>query len=629
MCGIIAYTGHRPAISLLMEGLRRLEYRGYDSSGLAFVEDGEMRRIRAEGKLANLEQKVAQYPALKSTTGIGHTRWGTHGIPSKRNAHPHLSNDGSLAIIHNGIIENYLELKNALKDRGYTFYSDTDTEVLVNLIEAERRHTSTLQEAFASALRQARGAYATALIALNEPESILVARLAAPLLLGVGKGEMFAASDMTAFLEHTRNVIFMDEGELARLTPAGFDVFSIADLSPVHKTPSHVSWDIKTAQKDGHKHFMLKEIFEQPKVIADCLTGRLRVEDAPEGGGVTLPELDELPYPGSLRIVACGTSFHAGLWARDLFENWCNLPVTLEVASEFRYRQPVLAPNDLLLAISQSGETADTLAALRMAKARGCKTIGLCNVVGSSIAREADTVVYTQAGPEISVASTKALCSQLVVLLLLALYYAGHPLRKQRPTRPQVASSISSLPAYDHLTIQHALAGLRELPTRLTACLQSMRATAQQLAHDYRDAKNFFFLGRGLSYALALEGALKLKEISYVHAEGCAAGEMKHGYIAMIEPDFPTIALALNDGLFDKTASNIAEVRARRGKVIALVNPGTQLDAEFKWEIPEAWGPLGAFFALPALQLFSYEMTNVLGNDPDQPRNLAKCVTVE
>ena len=629
MCGIIGYTGNRPALSLLMEGLRRLEYRGYDSSGLAFIDNNAVQLIRAEGKLAHLEKKVSQFPAPKAKIGIGHTRWGTHGIPSERNAHPHLSNDGSLAIIHNGIIENHLELKKGLEKKGYIFHSDTDTEVLANLIEAERERTSSLLEAFASALRQARGAYAIALIALDNAETILVARLAAPLLLGVGDGEMFAASDMTTFLDHTRDVVFMDDGELAQITPAGFEIFSIADLQPVQKAPDHVFWDIKTAQKDGHSHFMLKEILEQPKVIADCLAGRLRPGDSPAGEGVILPELDILPFPGCLRIVACGTSFHAGLWARDLFENWCGLPVTLDIASEFRYRQPILAPNDLLLAISQSGETADTLAALRMAKSRGCRTVGLCNVVGSSIAREADAVIYTQAGPEISVASTKALCSQLVTLLLLALYYAGHPLREQHDLSSSDESKIRSVPAYDNLTIQNVLTGLRKLPARLDACLPSMQTTARQLAHSYGKTKDFLFLGRGLNYALALEGALKLKEISYIHAEGCAAGEMKHGYIALIEPDFPTIAIALNDGLFDKTASNIAEVQARKGKVIALVNPGAQLEADFKWEIPKAWGPLGSFFALPALQLFSYEVATFLDRDPDQPRNLAKCVTVE
>ena len=628
MCGIIGYTGNRPALPLLMEGLRRLEYRGYDSSGVAFIEEGVAQRVRAEGKLARLEERVSKLPAPKAKAGIGHTRWGTHGVPSERNAHPHLSNDGSLAIIHNGIIENYLELKRALQKKGYTFYSDTDTEVLVNLIEAEREYASSLQEAFASALRQARGTYATALIALEDAETILVARLAAPLLLGVGKGEVFAASDMTTFLDYTRNVVFMDDGELARITPSGFEIFSIEDLQPVHKTPDHVSWDIKTAQKDGHNHFMLKEIFEQPKVIADCLAGRLLPEETLAEERIVLPELDALPFPGRLHIVACGTSFHAGLWARDLFESWCDLPVTLDIASEFRYRRPVLASNDLLLAISQSGETADTLSALRMAKSRGCRTVGLCNVVGSSIARAADTVIYTQAGPEISVASTKALCSQLVALLLMALYYARHPLRERHAALP-VKTKIGSLPAYDNLTMQHVLAGLRELPARLDASLLSMRATAQQLARDYGKAKNFLFLGRGLSYALALEGALKLKEISYIHAEGCAAGEMKHGHLALIDQDFPTIAIALNDCLFHKTASNIAEVQARRGKVISLVNQGAQLETDFKWELPEAWGPLGAFFALPALQLFSYEVTTFLGNDPDQPRNLAKCVTVE
>lgn len=629
MCGIIGYTGHRPALPLLMEGLKRMEYRGYDSSGVAFVEKQQIQVVRAEGKLVNLENKLAETPEPVAKTGIGHTRWGTHGVASERNAHPHLSNDGKLSIIHNGIIENYQELKNSLKAKGYVFHSDTDTEVLANLIESEWSRIPNLMEAFASALRQARGAYAVALISADEPDTVLVARLSAPLLLGIGQEEMFAASDMTTFLDHTRKVVFMDDGELAKLTPTGFEVFSIANLEPIRKAVHPISWDIQTAQKDGFRHFMLKEILEQPEVIANCLAGRLRHEDSSKGEGVLLPEIDELPFPGRLHIVACGTSFHAGLWARDLFEDWAGLPVSLDIASEFRYRRPMLGPNDLLLAISQSGETADTLAAMRMAKKSGCHTLGLCNVVGSSIAREADSVIYTHAGPEISVASTKALCSQMVLLLLLALYFAERADSKRTlpPSSDEVETA--SLPLYDGQTIPKILAGLRELPARLEACLPEMRLTAQRLARKYGNAKDFLFLGRGLSYAMALEGSLKLKEISYIHAEGCAAGEMKHGYIALIEPDFPTFAIALDDGLFSKTASNIAEIQARRGKVIALVNPGAQLDVDHQWEIPAAWGPLGSFFALPALQLFSYKMTDYLGNDPDQPRNLAKCVTVE
>ena len=628
MCGIIGYTGYRPAVPLLIEGLRRMEYRGYDSSGVAYIQGHELNVVRAEGKLAGLEAKLALRPNMISMTGIGHTRWATHGVPVERNAHPHRSNDGSIALIHNGIIENYQEIKDRLLAKGYVFHSETDTEVLVNLIADERSCCPDLLQAFASALRQAHGAYAVALVALDAPDTVLAARIAAPLVVGVGVGEMFLASDVTAFLAYTHDVAFMDEGEVVRVRPSGFEAFTLADLSPVKKEIHQIQWDIQTAQKGGFKHFMLKEIFEQPRVITDCLAGRILSGTDPDEARVTLPELDALPMPRRLHIVACGTSFHAGMWARDLFEAWAGLPVSLDIASEFRYRHVVLQPDDLMLVISQSGETADTLAALRLAKAQGCRVVGLCNVVGSSIAREADKVIYTQAGPEISVASTKAMCSQMVVLLLMALYY-GQRATSGRDRTLICDDTCCARPHYDNTLNRQALAGLCALPGRLEAVLPDLRAEARNLSRIYAGAHSFFFLGRGACYPLALEGALKLKEISYIHAEGYAAGEMKHGPIALIDPDFPTFAVALDDGLFPKTKSNIAEVQARQGKVIALVNPGCDLAVEHRWEVPALWGPLSAFFALSALQLFSYEVADYLGKDVDQPRNLAKSVTVE
>ena len=607
MCGIIGYAGHRPAVPLIIEGLRRLEYRGYDSAGVAFVQNRELNTIRAEGKLSALEERLATCPNTMATTGMGHTRWATHGVPAERNAHPHKSNDGKLAIVHNGIIENYQELKNDLTAKGYVFHSETDTEVLANLIAEGFKHTTNTLDAFAWALRQAHGAYAVALTTPAEPDVIYAARLSAPLILGVGTGENFVASDIPAFLPYTRDVVFLEDGEVVRMDASSWQVMHLADLAPVEKTVHHIQWDMQAAQKGGFKHFMLKEIFEQPRVITDCLAGRVdwnRHE-------VNLPELATLPVPRRLHIVACGTSYHAGMWGRHLLESWARVPVTMEIASEFRYRDIILHPDDMVLVISQSGETADTLAGLRIAKEHGVKVIGLCNVIGSSISREADGVVFTQAGPEISVASTKAMCSQMVLLTLMALHWG------QRN---------------GHLTEQvrvNALEALRKLPGQLESALPSMRDQAQQLARTYSKVRSFFYLGRGHCFPLALEGALKLKEISYIHAEGYASGEMKHGPIALIDPDFPTFALALNDELFPKVKSNIEEVQARRGKVIALTNPGVDVRVDHQWSIPESWGPLSAFLALPALQLFSYEAADYLGQDVDQPRNLAKSVTVE
>ena len=605
MCGIIGYTGHRPAIPAIVEGLRRLEYRGYDSAGVAYEESRGLKIIRAEGKLGALDQKIAGVDTASALYGIGHTRWATHGLPVERNAHPHMDEGKRFALVHNGIIENYADLKAELIAEGHVFTSETDTEVLVHVIAKGVDLTGDVRQGLSWALSRVEGAYAFALLSHEHPGKIWGSRKASPLLMGIGTGENFLASDIPAFLPYTREVVFLDNGELVEIDANAWQVFDTATLEPKIKESKHISWDVQAARKDGYNHFMLKEIFEQPKVIRDCLVGRI------QKARVVLPELDSLDIPSRLIIVACGTSFHAGLWAKYVLESWARIPVQVEIASEFRYRDSVFLPGDLVLTISQSGETADTLAAIRIAREAGIAILGLCNVVGSSIARESDQVVYTQAGPEISVASTKAMCSQMVLLLLMALSWGA-----RRGTLPEGVQ-------------ERCLTDLAQLPERLSAELPSIREKAKKLCQEYSDAHSFFFLGRGQNYPMALEGALKLKEISYIHAEGYAAGEMKHGPIALVDPHFPTFAMALDDGLLQKVASNLQEVQARGGRIIALVSPGAAPLVDDPWVLPELWGPLKSFLVLSALQLFAYEMAVYLGKDVDQPRNLAKSVTVE
>ncbi len=608
MCGIIGYVGHRPAVPIVVEGLRLLEYRGYDSSGVAFVQAGQLRTVRAKGKLAALEEVLARESLSTSTAAMGHTRWATHGVPAERNAHPHLANGGKIAIVHNGIIENYQELKDGLLAKGYEFSSETDTEVLVNLIAEGQKHHATLLDAFAWALRQAHGAYAVCLTSEDDPNTLYAARLCAPLVLGIGTGEHFLASDIPAFLGYTRDVVFLEDGEIVKLTPKSWEVLALDTLQPLEKEVSYIKWDMQSAQKGGYKHFMLKEIFEQPQVIRDCLVGRF------QDGTVSLPELEKLPIPKRLHIVACGTSYNSGLWARHLLESWAGVATSVEIASEFRYNEIMLDPEDVVMVLSQSGETADTLAALRVAKEKNVSTIGLCNVLGSSIAREASAVIYTQAGPEISVASTKAMSSQMLVLTLMALHWG-----QRKNTLPKGL--------YESVTTE-----LQAMPDVMEKSLPAMRSKAQELSRKYTKFSSFFYLGRGQAFSLALEGALKLKEISYIHAEGYALGEMKHGPIALIAPEFPTFAIAFDDALLPKVKSNILEVQARSGKVIGLINGPVgeaELQVDDVWRVPYAEGLLAAFYALPALQLFSYEMADYLGTDVDQPRNLAKSVTVE
>lgn len=611
MCGIIAYSGQQPAVPVLMSGLHRLEYRGYDSAGLAFVQGQGITCIKSPGKLEELEKKIeASANPLLATCGIAHTRWATHGVPSKANAHPHISMDGKFAMVHNGIIENYKEIKNELTAKGYTFKSETDSEVLLNLVAEYRKTEPDNLSAFSKAVRRANGAYALALLCLDEPEVVYGTRKNAPLVAGCGVGENFIGSDITAFLEHTRKVIFLEEGEIVRITASEVKVLSVKDHSEIHKKINTIEWDIQSAQKGGFKHFMLKEIFEQPTVLRNVLSGRVNAD----GTRVTLPELDDLPKPDRLRIVACGTSYNAGLWALPYLEAWAGVPVCVEIASEFRYRNPLLVPGEMVLLISQSGETADTLGALQVAREHGCLTLGLCNVVGSSIAREANRVVYTQAGPEVSVASTKALCSQMALLTLLAIYWGSKDGTLSEEKR-------------------HAL--LRDfaaLPDLLEKALPSMKKNVRAYAVRAADAHNIFFLGRGQSCALAMEGALKFKELSYVHAEAYAAGEMKHGPIALIDQEFLTIALAPHDEHYGKISSNIAEIAARSGPIIAITHKSlgdNHINAELTWEIPPCAPEFTGFMILPMLQLLSYEAANYLGKDVDQPRNLAKSVTVE
>lgn len=628
MCGIIGYCGHRPAVPFVLEGLKRLEYRGYDSAGLAFLQVNKLEVIRSAGKLCNLEEKVAKSANTFAPVSIGHTRWATHGLPVEKNSHPHKSNNNALAIVHNGIIENFQEVKDELLKKGYAFYSDTDTEVLANLIsdeldallqakfsknyaelqtEIERSTQRTTQylplmeEAFRNALKKVYGAYAVVLISPLIPQHILAARLSAPLLLGIGIEEHFVASDVPAFLPYTRDVVFLEDNEYVTICAGSYTVRNIYSNAEIAKKVHHIPWDLQGAAKGGYKHFMLKEIMEQPKVLKDCLVGRVQ-DDI-----VCLPELDALPVPDSIRIIACGTSYNAGLWSRYYLEQFAEIPASVEIASEFRYRKPILNKNELVVVISQSGETADTLGALRLCKEKGYPVLGICNVLGSSVAREATVTLYTQAGPEISVASTKAMLSQMVVLLLLALYY-GQRKKLNCPAR-------------------EVLDELKALPAVLEKALPAMRDKAKEFAYHYAFAKSFFFLGRGTAFSLALEGALKLKELSYIHAEGYATGEIKHGPIALIDPDFPTFALAFDDENFSKVRSGILEIKSRQGRVISLLQEGTSLENDDLWYIPKT--KLPEFVALPAMQLFSYEMADYLGKDVDQPRNLAKSVTVE
>jgi glucosamine--fructose-6-phosphate aminotransferase (isomerizing) len=610
MCGIVGYVGHRDAVSFILPGLRRLEYRGYDSAGIATVSRMSLDVRKTTGKIADLQTLLGFYP-LKGTLGVGHTRWATHGRPSDANAHPHLDCQSQVAIVHNGIIENYRELRKALAAEGHRFRSQTDTEVIVHLIE--RYQTNGLAGAVLRAARDLQGAYAVACIAGNAPNTLVAFRRgSSPLVIGYGREEMFVASDIPALLGHTREVLVLDEGELAVLTPDGITLRTL-DGAPIRRQPNTVPWDGEAAEKSGYPHFMLKEIFEQPEAVRNTM--RERVD--PEGLDIRIPELGlkdrELAGLNRLCFVACGTSWHAALVGKYLVEAFARLPVEVDIASEFRYRRPVVDGRVLTVAISQSGETADTLAALREAKDQGSRAVAICNVVGSSLAREADGVVYTRAGIEIGVASTKAFTAQLAAVTLLALKLG-------------LARTFA-----DPVLVRQVVKGLSELPDLLSVVLQQSDAI-RRVAERFVERDHFLYLGRGLHYPLALEGALKLKEISYIHAEGYAAGEMKHGPIALIDSRMPVVAIAPRGATYEKMTSNIEEIKARDGVVIAVATEGDQeiaTKADVVIPVPPSLEWLQPLLIALPLQLLAYHLGVLRGCDVDQPRNLAKSVTVE
>jgi glucosamine--fructose-6-phosphate aminotransferase (isomerizing) len=615
MCGIVGYVGSKPLLPVIMDGLRRLEYRGYDSAGVAVVNDGELLVRRSAGKLGNLADVLARDP-IDGTFGIGHTRWATHGRPTEENAHPHRDCTGRTVVVHNGIIENYLELKRELQAEGHTFVTETDTEIVAHLVEKEFR-TDGLAAAVRRALARLRGLFALVLISANDPDTIVAVRNGPPVVVGLGQDEFFVASDIPAILSHTRDVVFLDDCEIAVVTRGGV-TFTDFEGRERHKDPQHITWDPVMAEKAGYPHFMLKEIHEQPWAVRETVLGRLSLEQ----GRVFLEDmrLDAAVLAGVERVVvlACGTSWHAGLVGKFLIEELAQLPVEVDYGSEFRYRHPIVNERTLAVAITQSGETADTLGALREAKARGAKSVAICNVVGSMATREADGTVYTHAGPEIGVASTKAFTSQLVALQLLAigLGQTRGVLTADR-VRP-LLTQIDQLP----LAIEQAL----KLGPRIAALADTLKA--------HRD---FLYLGRGVNYPIALEGALKLKEISYIHAEGYPAGEMKHGPIALIDEDLPVVAIAVDDGVFDKVLGNIQEAKARGARVIVVTTAGKNAaveevltkDRDVVLAVPDVHPLFSPVVTVVPLQLLAYHIAVARGCDVDQPRNLAKSVTVE
>ena len=609
MCGIVGYIGGQEATPIIIEGLRRLEYRGYDSAGICTLNGGAPEIRRAEGKLVNLEKTLQERPA-EGSRGIGHTRWATHGRPSETNAHPHKS--GGIVVVHNGIIENYLELKKNLTACGHSFSSETDTEIIAHLIDEHLGSCGDFEQAVRAALQDVEGAYAVAILCASEPDKLIAAKLGSPLVVGQGNGEFFVASDIPAMLSHTREMVFLEDGEIAVFTP---EEMWLTDLQGNRLTrPSKtITWSLLMAEKGGYKHFMLKEIYEQPRALADTIGGRLQGDE----GDIYLEDLglsdNELAELEKIFIIACGTSWHAGLVGKFYLEKLARIPVEIDIASEFRYRDPIVSDKSLTVLISQSGETADTLAALREAQGKGGRTVCICNVVDSSIARASDGVIYTHAGPEIGVASTKAFTTQLAALYLLAL-----KLGRVRGT----------LTAEDCRT---QVESLLTLPRKLEETLE-LDASIEELARDYMNARDFLYLGRGNQYPIALEGALKLKEISYIHAEGYPAGEMKHGPIALIDEHLPVVVLVPRNATYDKVVSNMEEVRARGGKVIAVVSGeenGLQDKVSALIRVPETTEDLMPILTSIPMQLLAYHVAVLKGTDVDQPRNLAKSVTVE
>ncbi|QSE98606.1 glutamine--fructose-6-phosphate transaminase (isomerizing) [Fulvivirga lutea] len=611
MCGIVAYVGHREAHDVIIKGLKRLEYRGYDSAGIALL-NGGLNVYKKKGKVSELEEYVKGIE-LSSTIGIGHTRWATHGEPNDINAHPHYSHSKNLAIIHNGIIENYSSLKQELLNKGHEFHSETDSEVFIHFIEdIQVNNNCSLDEAVRLALTKVVGAYAIVIMSKDNPDQLIAARKGSPLVIGVGKDEFFLASDATPIIEYTNEVVYLNEHEIAVIDGGELKIKNTQDvpLTPYIQT---LDMELEAIEKGGYEHFMLKEIFEQPKSISDCMRGRL---DANAGrlvlGGIR-EYANKLVNADRIVIVACGTSWHAGLVAEYFFEEFCRIPVEVEYASEFRYRNPIINEGDVVIAISQSGETADTLAAIELAKSKGAIIFGVCNVVGSSIARTSHEGAYTHAGPEIGVASTKAFTAQLTVLNMIALRVAHKK------------GTISER-RYHELLVE-----LENIPTKVEKALK-LEPIIKEIAELFKDARNFLYLGRGFNFPVALEGALKLKEISYIHAEGYPAAEMKHGPIALIDEEMPVVFIATRDSSYDKVVSNIQEVKARKGKVIAVVTEGDVLIpkmAEFVIEVPKTDEALMPMVSVIPLQLLSYHIAVLRGCNVDQPRNLAKSVTVE
>jgi len=613
MCGIVGYIGPKEAYPILIKGLKRLEYRGYDSAGVALLNDEDRLKVyKCSGKVADLEEFIGGKD-LNGTLGMAHTRWATHGEPNDSNAHPHYSRSKNLAIIHNGIIENYQTLKEELVNRGHEFSSDTDTEVLIHLIEDILDHEEVeLEEAIRIALNQVVGAYAIVIISKDDHDTMYAARKGSPLVVGVGENEFFLASDATPIIEYTKNVVYLNDEEVAILKRNGD--LKIKTIKNREQTPyiQKLEMNLSAIEKGGFDHFMLKEIYEQPRSIKDSFRGRLRPDGEVVLGGIRDYE-QKIFNARRIIIIACGTSWHAGLVGEYLLEDIARIPVEVEYASEFRYRNPVIKEDDLVIAISQSGETADTLAAIELAKSKGATILGICNVVGSSIARATDAGVYTHAGPEIGVASTKAFTAQVTILILLAL---------------QIARKKGHLP---RSTYQQYVREMELVPAKIEKVLQ-VNNYVKQIAEKYKDARNFLYLGRGYNFPVALEGALKLKEISYIHAEGYPAAEMKHGPIALIDEEMPVVFIAPKAGTYEKVITNIQEVKARKGKIIAIVTEGDTVVrelADYVIEIPETEELLTPLIATIPLQLLSYHMAVIRGCNVDQPRNLAKSVTVE
>ena len=612
MCGIVGYTGHRQAYPIVLKGLKRLEYRGYDSSGVALLKDGALKVYKKKGKVADLEESLIGNN-IDASIGIGHTRWATHGEPSDRNAHPHTSRSGKIAMIHNGIIENYALIKQDLLKKGYTFTSDTDTEVLLNFIEdIQTNNNCSVEEALRIALKRVTGAYCILLIEQDNPDTIIAARKGSPLVIGIGKGEHFLASDASPIIEYTKEVVYVNDYELAIVKP---DELILKNLGNEKVTPfiTKLDMDLAAIEKGGYDHFMIKEIFEQPSTIFDCLRGRLDVKE----GSIKMSGVDDhiehLLNANRIMIIACGTSWHAGLVAEYIIEELCRIPVEVEYASEFRYRNPIVNKGDVIIAISQSGETADTIVALEKAKENGAFIFGVVNAVGSSIARISNAGAYTHAGPEIGVASTKAFTGQLTVLLMVALNIAKH---KKTISKEKFDGLINEL---------------QLVPEKVDTILKNADEL-KIIAEKYKNATDFLFLGRGYNFPIALEGALKLKEISYIHAEGYPAAEMKHGPIALVDDSLPVVFIATNDTYHEKIVSNMQEIKARKGRIISIITEGDNISKELSedcFAIPATDEIIAPLLTVIPLQLLSYYVGTAKGIDVDKPRNLAKSVTVE